>query len=54
MGTARDILPPMPWPDLMHLTDEDLHAIWAYLGTIPAIQNHVPDPIPPLGQTPAN
>jgi hypothetical protein len=47
MGTARDILPPMPWPEISRLTDDDLRAIWAYLGTIPAVTNHVPDPIPP-------
>ena len=48
MGTARDILPPMPWNFYGQLSDEDLKAIWAYLGTIPAIRNHVPDPIPPM------
>jgi mono/diheme cytochrome c family protein len=47
MGTARDILPPMPWNFYGQLSDDDLKAIWAYLGTIPAITNHVPDPIPP-------
>ncbi|MGE3958031.1 MAG: diheme cytochrome c-553 [Vicinamibacterales bacterium] len=47
MGTARDILPPMPWQMIGQLGDEDLKAIWAYLGTIPAINNHVPDPVPP-------
>jgi hypothetical protein len=49
MGTARDILPPMPWQDVNALSDDDLKAIWAYLGTIPPINNHVPDPIPPAG-----
>jgi mono/diheme cytochrome c family protein len=47
MGTARDILPPMPWIFYGQMSDDDLKAIWAYLGTIPAIKNHVPDPIPP-------
>jgi mono/diheme cytochrome c family protein len=47
MGTARDILPPMPWNFYGQLSDKDLKAIWAYLGTIPAIKNHVPDPIEP-------
>ena len=27
--------------------------IWAYLGTIPPIVNHVPDPIPPAGAPPS-
>jgi mono/diheme cytochrome c family protein len=49
MGTSRDILPPMPWQDFAQLTDEDLRAIWAYLGAIPPVTNHVPDPIPPPG-----
>ncbi len=47
MGTARDILPPMPWQLYSQLSDDDLKAIWAYLGSIPPIANHVPDPIPP-------
>jgi hypothetical protein len=29
------------------LSDDDLKAIWAHLGTIPPIKNHVPDPIEP-------
>lgn len=45
MGTSRAILPPMPWPWFRHLTDEDLKAIFAYLRTIPAIENAVPDPV---------
>lgn len=49
MGTAREILPPMPWQFIGQMTDDDLKAVWAYLGTIPAIKNHVPDPIPPAG-----
>jgi hypothetical protein len=47
MGTAREILPPMPWQFIGQLSDDDLKAIWAYLGSITAIRNHVPDPIPP-------
>jgi cytochrome c553 len=47
MGTSRAILPPMPWQQYSQLSDDDLKAIWAYLGTIPPIANHVPDPIPP-------
>jgi len=45
MGTSRPILPPMPWPVYRNFTDEDLKAIWAYLRSIPAVSNHVPDPI---------
>jgi len=46
-GIGREILPPMPWPSFGKMTDEDLSAIWAYLQTIPAISNRVPDNIPP-------
>jgi mono/diheme cytochrome c family protein len=48
MATARVILPPMPWQVLGQLSDDDLKAIWAYLGSMPAVLNHVPDPVPPL------
>ena len=47
IGTGRDILPPMPWQMYSKLSDEDLKAIWAYLQTIPAVKNEVPDPVPP-------
>lgn len=47
MGVGRPILPPMPWFSLNVLSDEDLKAILAYLKTIPAISNKVPDPVPP-------
>jgi hypothetical protein len=49
LGAAggRDILPPMPWASYSALTDVDLKAIFAYLKTIPAVVNRVPNPIPP-------
>jgi len=47
MGRGRPILPPMPWPNLAKMTDEDLRATFAYLQSIPAIKNRVPDPLPP-------
>jgi mono/diheme cytochrome c family protein len=43
----------MPWPMIRTLTDEDLKAVFAYLRSIPAISNKVPDPVlaaPPAGQ----
>lgn len=43
MGTSREIQPLMPWPWIGQATDEDLKAIFAYLQSIPAIVNHVPD-----------
>ncbi len=48
-GVGRPILPPMPWPMYRNATDEDLKAIFAYLQTIPAIRNRVPQPIDPPG-----
>jgi hypothetical protein len=50
-GVSRPILPPMPWQHFAKLTDDDLKAIWAYLRSVPAITNHVPDPIPPAATT---
>jgi mono/diheme cytochrome c family protein len=47
MGSGRDILPPMPWFGLAPLKDQDLKDIFAYLHSIKAIANKVPDPIPP-------
>ena len=49
MGTSRPILPPMPWRMFGQLSDDDVKAIWAYLGTISPITNHVPDPFDPTG-----
>jgi len=43
-GTGRILLPPMPWMNLAQSKDEDLKAIFAYLRTIPAVHNAVPDP----------
>jgi len=47
MGKGRQLLPPMPWQALKNLTDDDLRSIFAYLKTIPAVKNTVPEPIPP-------
>lgn len=47
LGRGRQILPPMPTPVYNNLTDEDLESVFAYLRTIPAIQNRVPEPLAP-------
>ncbi len=47
LGSGRDLLPPMPWQGIGTLNDEDLTAIFAYLQSIPPINNRVPNPIPP-------
>jgi len=43
-GTGRVLLPPMPWMNLAKASDDDLGAIYAYLQSIPAVSNRVPDP----------
>ncbi|MDM7913904.1 MAG: diheme cytochrome c-553 [Candidatus Eisenbacteria bacterium] len=48
-GRGRPILPPMPYFNLAALTDDDLHAVFTYLQSIPPIKNKVPEPIPPAG-----
>jgi len=47
MGVGRPLLPPMPWPTIGQMTDQDLKAIYAYLKTIKPINNEVPQPTPP-------
>jgi mono/diheme cytochrome c family protein len=47
MGRGREVLPPMPIMVYNHFTDDDLAAIFAYLQSIPAISNRVPEPLPP-------
>jgi mono/diheme cytochrome c family protein len=54
MGTSRTIQPPMPWRYYSMMTDEDLKAIYAYLRTIPPIENQVPDYVPPAEGVPAH
>jgi hypothetical protein len=47
-GAGRPLFPPMPWQNLASATDEDLTAIFAYLHSIPAVNNKVPAPnVPP-------
>lgn len=47
MGTSRPILPPMPWQMIRNFNDEDLKAIFAFLQSLPPIENEVPLPTPP-------
>ena len=46
-GVGRPLLPPMPWPTIGQMTDQDLKAIYTYLKTIKPIHNEVPQPTPP-------
>jgi hypothetical protein len=50
MGESREILPPMPWQNVATLTDEDLKSVFAYLRSIPALKNRVPEPVAPGSQ----
>jgi hypothetical protein len=47
MGVSRPILPPMPWPNVGAMNDDDLKAVYAYLRSIQRIHNRVPEPLPP-------
>jgi hypothetical protein len=47
LGNGRQILPPMPWDMFGKKTDEDLKAVFAYLKSLPAISNRVPEPVAP-------
>lgn len=49
MGMSRDILPPMPWQTIGQMSDDDLAAIFAYLKSLPPIENAIPNPLPPAG-----
>ena len=46
-GTARPIMPPMPWQAFSKMSDYDLKSIYAYLRSIPPISNEVPLYEPP-------
>ncbi len=41
------LLPPMPWTQYAHLSDEDAYSIAAYLKSIPAVSHHAPSVQPP-------
>jgi len=44
---GRQLAPIMPWQALSHLSDDDEHAIVAYLRSLPPIKNVVPGPFGP-------
>src|SRR3954464_5363615 len=46
-GKGRPILPPMPYPSVGSLNDEDIRAVFAYLQSLPPVSNRVPAPIDP-------
>jgi cytochrome c553 len=49
-GKGRPILPPMPWPMIRNLDDEDLRSVFAFLQSLPPVRNHVPTPVDPEDQ----
>lgn len=50
MSMSRDILPPMPWQTIGQMTDQDLKDMFAYLMSLPPIENPIPAPLPPPGR----
>jgi cytochrome c553 len=47
VGKGRPILPPMPYPVVASLTDQDIRALFAYLQSLTPVRNRVPAPIDP-------
>lgn len=47
LDTTRPLLPPMPWPNYVGMTDADLKAVFTYLKSIKPVANAVPAAIPP-------
>lgn len=47
LDDSRMLLPPMPWTNYIGMKDSDIHAMFAYFQSIPAVENIVPAPIPP-------
>ncbi len=46
-GKGRALLPPMPYPVVGALVDEEIKALWAYLQSLAPVKNRVPQPIDP-------
>lgn len=44
---GRQLAPIMPWMSFTNLTDEDAHAIAAYLKSLKPVHHKVPAPVPP-------
>jgi len=52
-GVKKDgsvLLPPMPWPNTSQMSDADLHALVAYLRSLPPVKHAVPAALPPGGK----
>ena len=46
-GKGRALLPPMPYPIVANLSDDDIRSLFAYLQSLPPVRNRVPQPIDP-------
>jgi mono/diheme cytochrome c family protein len=46
-GRGRALLPPMPYPIIASLNDEDIRSLFAYLQSLPPVRNRVPQPVDP-------
>lgn len=46
-GKGRPILPPMPYPSVAALKDQDIRDLFAYLKSLAPVRNRVPAPIDP-------
>lgn len=44
---TRPLLPPMPWQNYVHIKDEDVKAIFAFLKSTKPVNNVVPAAVPP-------
>jgi mono/diheme cytochrome c family protein len=44
-GKGRPLLPPMPYPNVGGLDDEDIRSVFAYLRSLQPVRNRVPAPI---------
>jgi mono/diheme cytochrome c family protein len=47
MVRSRNGLPPMPWPSLHAMTDDDLKAVHAYISNLEVKGDVMPVPVPP-------
>ncbi len=47
LGKGRMLLPPMPVFAHVGLTDDEMKDMYAFLQSIPAVKNKVPEPVPP-------
>jgi hypothetical protein len=48
LPNGRPLLPPMPWPLIRNMSDDELKAVFAYLQSTKPIKNIVPPPKPPV------